>query len=572
MMFRVAPTAVIAILAVALLVFFQPSLAQQADTNQGIQPDAETTARIDAEIQQINTAVAELNRLRGKLLEVETGFRQLLQRRLDDQEAQVTQQLIALAQSVRQDDVVSATDQQRGQIQGWLQLLGEWLDQRLARNSLVIAGGLGNLSGLSLDEAASTAIDVGQAIEIAVTGVTAYYRILDHLEAFGSDVSGEQETLIARARDGAEMLAVAIEIDTDELLKFRYRLSLTPDDADLQTMIKIVELRRNDFAENLGELSDLLDDLGIDPSHYRSLVLLVTGDVASQILDTGVMANLAKRWSVSAWSWVNENGLGLIIKLAVFVLILLVFRTLSRLTRRWAEHGVQRLNLSNLLRGMIVSTAANLVLALGLMIALSQMGVSLGPLLAGLGVLGFIVGFALQDTLGNFASGMMILVSRPFDVGDVITAGGVTGRVKNMSLVYTVINTLDNQKMIVPNSKIWGDVIQNVTSQRVRRVDLVFGIAYSDDIEKAEKVLAAIIDEHDLTLDDPEPMIKLHTLNESSVDFIVRPWVNSGDYWDVYWDITREVKMRFDREGISIPFPQRDVHHFYDQAPPAANQ
>jgi small conductance mechanosensitive channel len=253
----------------------------------------------------------------------------------------------------------------------------------------------------------------------------------------------------------------------------------------------------------------------------------------------------------------------------LFVMIIFLFRALSKLTRRWAEHGVKKLNLSFLLRNMIVASAANAVFVLGILIALSQVGISLGPVLAGLGVAGFIVGFALQDTLANFASGMMILIYRPYDVGDVITASGITGKVKDMSLVYTVVHTFDNQKMIVPNSKIWGDVIQNVTSQRVRRVDLVFGIAYSDDIDKAEKVLEKIVEDNEMTLDDPEPMIKLHTLNESSVDFVVRPWVKSADYWDVYWDITRAVKKRFDEEGISIPFPQRDVHHFYDQQPPA---
>ncbi|MGB5626049.1 MAG: mechanosensitive ion channel family protein, partial [Woeseiaceae bacterium] len=201
---------------------------------------------------------------------------------------------------------------------------------------------------------------------------------------------------------------------------------------------------------------------------------------------------------------------------------------------------------------------------IGIMIAFSQMGISLGPLLAGLGVLGFIIGFALQDTLGNFAAGVMILIYRPYDVGDVITAAGATGKVDHMSLVNTVILTFDNQKLIVPNKQIWGDVIQNVTAQQERRVDMTFSISYADDVEKAETVFADIIDEHELTLDDPKPMIKLQTLNSSSVDFVVRPWVKSEDYWAVYWDITREVKMRFDREGISIPFAQQDVHHYYD--------
>jgi small conductance mechanosensitive channel len=202
----------------------------------------------------------------------------------------------------------------------------------------------------------------------------------------------------------------------------------------------------------------------------------------------------------------------------------------------------------------------------GLLIALSQLGIRLGPLLAGLGVAGFIVGFALQDTLSNFASGIMILLYRPYDVDDLIDVGGVYGKVNKMSLVSTTIATFDNQMIVVPNNKIWGDVIKNVTAQDKRRVDMVFGISYSDDINKAEAVFYDILKSHEKVLDDPEPMVRLHTLGESSVDFIVRPWVKIDDYWDVYWDVTKTVKMRFDQEGISIPFPQRDVHVHNDAA------
>jgi small conductance mechanosensitive channel len=187
-------------------------------------------------------------------------------------------------------------------------------------------------------------------------------------------------------------------------------------------------------------------------------------------------------------------------------------------------------------------------------------------MLAGLGVAGFIVGFALQDTLGNFAAWGMILIYRPYDVDDLIEVAGATGLVKKMSLVSTTIATVDNQTLVVPNSKIWGDVIKNVTAQRVRRVDLLFGIGYGDDVEKAERVLNAIVSEHDKVLDRPETVVKLHELGDSSINFVVRPWVRTEDYWDVYWDLTREVKMRFDREGISIPFPQRDVHIYQQDA------
>jgi small conductance mechanosensitive channel len=222
--------------------------------------------------------------------------------------------------------------------------------------------------------------------------------------------------------------------------------------------------------------------------------------------------------------------------------------------------GSSRVHLSALLRDMIVATVRNLVILLGILIALSQVGISLGPLLAGLGIAGFIIGFALQDTLSNFASGMMILIYRPFDVGDFVTAGGVTGKVSHMSLVNTTFKTIDNQVLIVPNNLVWSGVVTNVTAQRLRRVDLVFGVAYSDDVEKVEEILADIVASHELTLDNPEPMIKLHELADSSVNFVVRPWVKTDDYWDVYWDLLRTVKMRFDAEGITIPFPQREIH------------
>jgi len=177
---------------------------------------------------------------------------------------------------------------------------------------------------------------------------------------------------------------------------------------------------------------------------------------------------------------------------------------------------------------MIQSTFRNIVFLIGLLLAISQLGISLGPLLAGLGIVGFIIGFALQGTLSNFASGVMIL--------------------------------LDNQRLIVPNNLVWEGVITNITAQRVRRIDLMFGIAYGDDIEKVEKILTEIVALHEAVLDSPEPVVKVHELAESSVNFVVRPWVKTDEYWDTYWDITKAVKLRFDEEGISIPFPQRDVH------------
>jgi len=195
-----------------------------------------------------------------------------------------------------------------------------------------------------------------------------------------------------------------------------------------------------------------------------------------------------------------------------------------------------------------------------LMIAVSAMGVPVGPVLAVITAAGFVIGLALQGTLSNFASGLLILVYRPFDVGDAVEAGGVAGSVTAMNLMSTRIQTWDNKSMIVPNNQIWGSVITNITGTDRRRVDMVFGIGYGDSMDKAQAILEGIVQGHPSVLKDPAPIVKVHELGDSSVNFVVRPWVQPANYWGVYWDVTRKVKEEFDKEGVSIPFPQRDVH------------
>jgi small conductance mechanosensitive channel len=211
-------------------------------------------------------------------------------------------------------------------------------------------------------------------------------------------------------------------------------------------------------------------------------------------------------------------------------------------------------------------------MVIGFVVALSALEVNIAPLLAAIGAAGFVIGLALQGTLSNFASGLLILFYRPFDVGDVIDAGGVSGIVDSVSLVSTHVRTFDNKMMIVPNNDIWGGTITNATASETRRVDMVFGIGYDDDVDIAKGILERIVSEHPLVLDDPAPVIQLNELGDSSVNFICRPWAKNTDYWKVYWDITRSVKQEFDRTGISIPFPQRDVHlhHHGDMATPQA--
>lgn len=316
-----------------------------------------------------------------------------------------------------------------------------------------------------------------------------------------------------------------------------------------------------------------LDEQGADTTKLEAQLIAATGQVSKDILNPSVALSLLESALATAETWIMQEGPNVLIKIFVFITLLLIFWFLSRIAKRIVRKIVRasQLQVSELLDRFVVNTVGNLVFVFGILIALSQVGIHVGPLLAGLGVAGFIVGFALKDTLGNFASGIMILWYRPYDSGDFIEAAGVTGKVDDMNLVSTKVLTPDNQILIIPNSSIWGNVIRNVTHQQQRRIDLVFGIGYEDNIEHADHVLHDIVESHEKILKDPQPTIKVNTLNESSVDFIVRPWVKSGDYWDVYWDLTRAVKERFDAEGISIPFPQRDVHLYHATATAAAS-
>ncbi|WP_281544467.1 mechanosensitive ion channel domain-containing protein [Grimontia sp. SpTr1] len=372
-------------------------------------------------------------------------------------------------------------------------------------------------------------------------------------EAFKKEISRRTEQVAANV----EYLRQQLSADDAQL-----KVAPESEKAVIQLRQLITQRRMAITTNSLSVMVDLSDKVGIETAEYKRLYFEATGSVTQDLLSGDVLLSIVKTWSSKFWNWFVENAPQHIFQLIVFLIILLIARQIANLTRKVVKKAVAAKNLkfSVLMQDFFISMSGKAVWFIGILIALSQIGLNLTPILTGFGIAGVIVGFALQDTLSNFAAGMMLLIYRPFDVGDFVQAGGVEGKVSHMSLVNTTIKTFDNQIIIVPNSKIWGDVIKNVTHERVRRVDMVFGVSYSDDVEYVEKVLTDIISSHPAILRAPEPMIKLHVLNSSSVDFIVRPWVKTDDYWDVYWDVTREVKIRFDKEGISIPFPQQDVH------------
>ena len=364
----------------------------------------------------------------------------------------------------------------------------------------------------------------------------------------------------------AETISARIELYRTTLREMDSRLALDANNTGVQGAANEIKIALAVEVRRLESLLKLMVRIEIDTVVYRSVLLRESSGVSLRLFDPEALRQtLEDSWG-SVSDAVSRSLPDIFLKVLAFVLILTAFRALSQLVKRVVSSALIRsgAEFSTLLKDVLISVSGASVMMLGILVALSQVGISLGPALAGLGVAGFIVGFALQDTLGNFAAGGMILFYRPYDVDDFVEVAGTIGLVKKMTLVSTTINTFDNQTLIIPNSKIWGDVIKNVTAQKTRRVDLEFGVSYSDDVEKTERVLREIVESHEKVLTEPAPNIRLHTLGDSSVNFVVRPWTKTPDYWEVYWDITREVKMRFDREGISIPFPQRDVH-FYKQ-------
>jgi len=267
-------------------------------------------------------------------------------------------------------------------------------------------------------------------------------------------------------------------------------------------------------------------------------------------------------WTVIiGWLKSSEGGLRWLKNIILFVVTIVVFMVLSAILGKATQRAVAKIKgASALLKDFLVNVVRKAIFLVGLVVALSMLEVNIGPFLAAIGAAGFIIGFALQGTLSNFAAGIMILLYRPYDIGNFVDVAGVSGTVSAMTLVSTTLKLPDNQTVVIPNNSIWGGIITNVTGSETRRVDMVFGIGYDDDIAKAQSILEKIVKDHPLVLGSPEPVIRVNELADSSVNFVCRPWTKTSDYWAVYWDITRQVKEKFDQNSISIPFPQRDVH------------
>jgi small conductance mechanosensitive channel len=544
-----------------LIVFATAAAAQTESESKG-------TSLLE-QLDNLDRGILQLQALNGTIETASARGREALIYRLDQRSFSLLADLDKLAREAAQ---LPAEDPLRGQVE-------ERLRQELSAVGTGVFTRIDNVGeriDAHIDELAS--LSGGRLIaprayinSLELVRFQYYEALVDIFEArqlLGLPSDDLKQALQHQLYLHAETLAGLAEFAGKALQEVQGRLEQDSANAELQAAVHTMTSKQRLLLRRLQTMVALLERLDLDSSSYKGILIQQSDSLSLRVLETEVVMDLLRDGLVSLRESLVAQAPDLLVRLLVFLLILLAFRTLSRLTKRAVGAACARPNvdMSALLKNVLVSISGGTVMVIGILMALSQIGISLGPMLAGLGVAGFVVGFALQDTLGNFAAGSMILIYRPYDVDDFVEVAGVAGLVKKMSLVSTTITTYDNQTLVVPNSKIWGDVIKNVTAQKVRRVDLEFGIGYGDDVEHAERVFEDILKNHDKVLDNPEAMVKLSSLGDSSINFVVRPWVKTEDYWDVYFDLMREVKLRLDREGISIPFPQRDVHLYNEQA------
>ena len=260
------------------------------------------------------------------------------------------------------------------------------------------------------------------------------------------------------------------------------------------------------------------------------------------------------------WEVVKTQGVDLGINVLIAVVIFYVGKLVVGLVVRGIRKVMHAQEVDKTLETFVSNLVRMVLMVVVVIAAISQVGIETTSFIAIFGAAGLAVGLAMQGSLSNFAAGVLIVMFRPYRVGDFVEAAGIAGVVEQVQILTTVLKTGDNKQIIVPNGQIMESIITNYSANETRRVDLVVGVSYDDDLDKVRKTLEELVAAEERILDDPACTIAVSELADSSVNFVVRPWVKTSDYWGVHFDLTEAIKKRFDKEGISFPFPQQDVH------------
>jgi len=533
-----------------------------------VKAKAQEIARAQIAVLRQNREIDKAEEIKAKTAEAKAQLEKVAEK-IDEAKASGDPDKVAEAQQAASD----ASDS--------IRQVDESLDETVeaAKQTAEVGGAIGDQARHSPDETATAAKTAKHAVaEIEKTIESAKGKS----DKDAKVIAGEAQEKTAAAARAADEVSVKVDETLAEAMAATEKAAALDEAAvaidqaeeakkaekiDLLERVTTLREQRTRLLDNMrAVISELENKTGKDDADtlakikdYRRYISTVSG-IHVDVTDT------TSAWvSLKGWVTSQEGGIRWIVNVFSFVGILVLAWFLAKLLSRVMYQAMSRVSLPALLADFLVKSVRWVVMIIGIIWALSALEISVAPLLALVGAAGFIIAFAMQDSLSNFASGLMILFFRPFDTGDVVDAGGVSGKVSSMNLVATTIRTFDNKLMVVPNSKIWSDVITNATGVTERRVDMEFGIGYSDDIELAQQILEEIVVSHPKVLKDPAPLIKMSALADSSVNFICRPWTRPADYWDVYWDVTKEVKKRFDAAGIGIPFPQRDVHLYIEK-------
>lgn len=388
---------------------------------------------------------------------------------------------------------------------------------------------------------------------------------LSAADSAGVEVALEWEQLDAFLAQRAEQQVGRLQIAVAERGRLDERIETARETGapeaeitDLQRRVTAAQTRIDAIGASLRVTSQLLEGRGFATEAYREALIRSTGEVTGDVLDPQFMTRLVRGFVGRAWSWVRQNTATILARVLIVVGFVILFRLLFR-TGWWLARTFRLTKVSRLAADTLQRSLRPLATLVGLLVGLSVIGVNTTAMLAGLGAAGVVVGLALQDSIASLFAGLAILRTRPFDVDDVIEAGGVVGKVRGMDIWNTTIVTSDNRRLLVPNRSIWNKIIENRSAEPTRRVEAIARIAYDEDQERVIGVLMDVLESDDRVLEEPPPSVFVSGLGESWVEVKLWPWVKNADWWQMTVDLPRLVRRRLGEEGITIPYPRIEI-------------
>ncbi|TVP84703.1 MAG: mechanosensitive ion channel family protein [Thioalkalivibrio sp.] len=405
-------------------------------------------------------------------------------------------------------------------------------------------------SGLQASVSAAFVQDLQTLIFEYMSGLGALLRVREQLGLSVEDDRDAFEEFITR---NVERLHGQIRLDAQTLTELRRTLRSDPSNEDIELALRAVDRKQSRNLANMAAWLDVLPDHGVDAAGHRALLIQQQGRLGAEILRRDVFASIWREQTDRLWRNVSRNGPTLLLRVFTFLAVLVLAWMAAHVIRRLLETVMNSafVRLSQLMKERLLTLSFGITFLAGAVLALAAIGWSVMPMLAGLGVAGIIIGFALQDSLKSFVAGWMILLYHAYDVGDYVQVSGAEGRVRRMTLNSTRIATPDNTIKLVPNRKIWDETIVNLTASRARRLGLEISCAPDNDMDRVERSIREFLAKHPQILNKPQPEVYLARIGSSEMVFAVQPWVRTEHYWSLQRSLLKEIRQRLERDGIS---------------------